>query len=780
MMFKRQHMFSKAAVVETPSGIKVIGLQVRALMRDIGYRWETTTLAKYMFLHQTSYSFTVSNFFVLDMLYMLECLAEQPKIQTPKRILKMLIQELKTKTWLSKIETSASVVDMKKTVGLFPFPYKPYQTDFIEHYGRAIPAYKLKGYMLDAGPGTGKTVTNLALAEALEASKVVVISPKNAVDEVWRHTIDDLMKGNTSKAWVSSDRSEPTLDRKHYVVHYEYLENFLVFMEKNRRQFKNTVVILDESHFFNRLESQRTEFLIRMCQMAEVSYVNFASGTPIQAIGMECIPFLKCIDPFFTKKTEEAFRKIYGRSARKATEILRNRIGHLKYHVPSQDVVKVEVNETEIMVQIPNSDFYTLPAVSERISRYIMDRKAYYDSNMAKYESDYTEALAVFSKKSREATSSEYQTYLKYIREIRKGFDPRTMRDESMYCNKYESKVIMPALDPGMRVRFKNAKSVVKYVNLKIVGEALGNVLGTARTQCNMAMLAALDFETLINSAEKKTLIFTSYVDVVEATSEILNDLGYEPLLVYGETNKNLTSIVRNFYSNPDLNPMVATLQSLSTAVPITCANRIIFLNQPFRDATKLQAIARVARLGQDRPVDIFNVLLDTGDVPNLSTRSKDIMDWSREQVAAILGTTNLDLDTLSIENDLPEDVESDVSDVYISDDDLLGLTLYGTRDKWCSDLNAAILEDLRFRFGERIHYDTEDGTFYGTDIVPESLLHQTTRFHIIKPKGSDGWSFTEGSVPNVTYMVSKEPPSKDPEEYTSVNLSSIKMKHNL
>ena len=125
MLFNRQHKFSKAAVVETPSGIKVIGLPVRALMRDIGYRWETSTLSKYMFLHQTTYSFTVSNFFILDMLYMMESLVEQPKISTPKRILKMLIQELKTKTWLSKIETSATVVDMKKQLGCFRFHISP-------------------------------------------------------------------------------------------------------------------------------------------------------------------------------------------------------------------------------------------------------------------------------------------------------------------------------------------------------------------------------------------------------------------------------------------------------------------------------------------------------------------------------------------------------------------------------------------------------------------------------------------------------------------------------
>ena len=105
---------------------------------------------------------------------------------------------------------------------------------------------------------------------------------------------------------------------------------------------------------------------------------------------------------------------------------------------------------------------------------------------------------------------------------------------------------------------------------------------------------------------------------------------------------------------------MVTTYKTLGEAVPITVANTVFMMNAPFRDGIYEQAFRRAYRIGQELNVDVFDVLLDTGDKPNISTRNKEIMDWSKEMVEIMMGKKGVDADDLDdITRDiLPEDLQ--------------------------------------------------------------------------------------------------------------------------
>lgn len=640
-------------VEQTPTYIVVEGIGTYTLFADMYRVWGSNVISKYMFSVQRSSMLKMRHFFGLDFLYVCQTLYDTPGTRTPRRVLAKVIEELKSKTWLGSVDRDPlSITNFNRIEHNFiPFPFKPFQEAFVKLYGKMVPAYRLRGYMLDAGPGTGKTITQYALAASLGGEKTVIITPKNALHDVWMNTAQNILL-QKRKYWMSDMDRAPSLDDHYYLVHYEALGNFWEWMKVHLKEFDGAFIGLDESHNFNRQAALRTQTLIDMIQATPNAKCLWASGTPLLALGSEMIPFLKCVDPLFDAESEERFRKIYGRDAKRANDILRNRIGHLKYHVPKQDVVDGKPIVEQVKVKIPNASDYTLEAIGKRMADFVDQRRLWYKKNFDTFRNDYDRAIEFFEKTLKsENDKRNYKAYKEAFRIVASGFDPRTMKAEAQLCNTYELRTIYPLLPNELKPKFKSARSVLKYVDLKIMGEALGGILGAARAKCHVDMVPYIDLSKLIDDAKKKTLIFTSFVEVVDAVDELLVEQGYKPAKVYGATNKDLPQIVSKFYKDPDVNPLSATYQSLSTAVPLTAANTIILINQPFRSGIREQTIARAHRLGQDMQVYVFDILLDTGDAPNISTRSNDIMAWSQQQVAAILGTQNVDLDSLALES---------------------------------------------------------------------------------------------------------------------------------
>lgn len=625
------------SVREMDDHIVIEGLPDDSLAKDILNQWNTSRINKYLFSAITRGRVSFCKFFAIDVLYMLQTLNDEPRTSTPKRTLRRILDELLEKTWLKDVEEHERVGRLNfGKLSLFNRKPLPSQKAFLDLYDVVVPQYRLNGMILAAPPGSGKTLNGLMLAETLESDLCIVVCPLNAVVEVWGMALEtEFVK--TPKYWLSTMPGEIPLDRKYYVFHYEQLDRVLPLIQAIRP--KKLFVDLDESHNLNDIKSLRTQLFVDACQKGKAEDVLWASGTPIKAMGAEMVPCLKTIDRFFTKDAEERFKKIFGRDAKRANDILRNRVGLVSFKVPKQDVVKTEVIYHTIDVKIPNGDLYTLDTVKAEMKAFVEERLKFYKSRMKEYEEQYRACIELHANTLKtDKDKKDFDYYKESIKQIRRNYDPVTMKDQVLFCNKYELTKIIPSLPDQWRKPFKALRSIIKYVELKVMGEALGGVLGKKRAQCHVDMLPHIPFAKTIDEARKKTLIFTSYVEVIRALDPLLKELGYKPAMVFGETNKELTTIRKQFHDDPDLNPVGATYKSLSTAVPMTAANTLLMLNSPFREHERNQAISRANRLGQDEDVHVFDVFLDTGNKPNISTRSKDILEWSRDQVEAILG----------------------------------------------------------------------------------------------------------------------------------------------
>lgn len=622
--------------------IVISGLPGDLLARDVTKMWASGRVTNNLFTKITRSHITFNRFFLIEVVFILEQLYHsKQRTQTSKRLIKAAIDELMDKTWLKELSKQKNHVPRLNLKHLDKFHKTPlsHQAEFFDIYNTQVDQFHLNGYMLAAKAGSGKTLTQLMVSECREADVSIIVVPKNSVVDVWEKALRNEFK-NPPTYWHSLQGTPAEPGMRYYIFHYESLEAAIELAGKLAGTVKKVYVGLDESHNFNTRDSLRTNLFIQLCRILNVTDVIWASGTPIKALGFETIPFLiTVVRSDFDADAEARFRKIFGKDAKRANDILRHRIGLMSYKVTDLGSMENRMTIEEIKISIPNANKYTLLNLKEMMRDYITERSAYYKQHFERYETVYKQGLAFYEKTIRTAAEKEdFKRYKASIKMISGGYDPRSMKEEAIFCNRFELKTIMPVLPAGIRKEFKGARSVIKYVELKIVGEALGNVLGKQRTQCHVDMVDYMPLEAIIDNAKKKTLIFSSYVEVVKKIVARLVAAGYRPVEVHGETNKNLPALVKQFFTDPDANPCVATFQSLSTAVPMIAANTEIMTNAPYRDGEREQAIARVNRIGQDEDVWIFDLFLDTGNEPNISTRSKDILEWSKAQVSAILG----------------------------------------------------------------------------------------------------------------------------------------------
>lgn len=638
-------------VKEIKDRIVITGFRVNYLQKAIKDIWDSKRLNN-IFINFSDTHIEFHSFFAMEMLYILNKIKNDNEFSIAGRISEKIIELLLERTWIVSSKQEVHNKLDSKQLKLFKKEPLESQLEFFNDYNRLTQQYLLNGFMLAAPPGSGKTLSSLMLAAQLKAACVVIVCPKNAIDKPWSTTLETELTEKVTY-WKSNSDIKATIGKNYYICHYEYLDKFIT--EVNLPP--NTFIILDESHNFNEIRSNRTLLFIELCKKTKTKNILWMSGTPLKALGSEMIPFLFTIDPLFNKVVAENFKSIFGSSQTYAADILAHRLGLSSYKVDKKTVVTQEKIETTVKINFPGADKYTLPQIKEQLISFVMERTKYYEKRKKEDKAIFDECIELYRKNITTAREEkELNHYLKLVTVISKTKDFREHRNTIIYLNDFEKKVIYPNLPDTHKKQFHEVKSIIKYVHLKIQGEALGRIVGKMRSECNVELAKFIDLSGYIEKAEKKTLIFTSFIDVLIALDKKLTSQSFTPLLVYGETNKYLTTIINHFEKDSGLNPLIATYQSLSTAVPIVVANTVILMNQPFRSYEREQAISRVHRLGQDTTVRVINVLLDTGDIENISTRSMDIMKWSKQQVDILLGIKEgkdeIELDdTISLES---------------------------------------------------------------------------------------------------------------------------------
>ena len=571
----------------------------------------------------------VHKFFLPELIFLLN------KFHAPRAIKDEIINN----TWIKSMydEHIKSEVDMSRVERDMNVKLLPWQDEFIRDYGVKKQRCQLRGMILSFDCGLGKTITSLALMKSLGVEKVVIFAPKSTLVNVWVDHLNRFFK-KTPSYWVVNHENKSN-DVDYYICNYESMEKIYDVI-KDIKKSNKIGIITDESHNFLRLGSKRTQLLMKLRDDMDAKECLLMSGTPVKALGTEVMPLLRVIDGYFDDAAQTIFAKAFGVNTTVATDILHARMDMMMIRKTKEEVLQLpEKHEEDVLVKIPGGDKYTINNVKKSLQSYQEERVSYHAKMMKTYEQEWKECMDFFKAHKEIGQSKAFERYLDTVDWLRRSgytrFDPRMVQDV-IWMNKYEKEVLIPALPKELKDKFKHCKSAIKYLDMKIQGEVLG-YLGTLRAEMTSALLHAIDIEEMIESAIKKTIFFTSFVDTVEQCAEIVKSKGYEPCLVYGATSKDVPALLNKFRKDKKVNPLIATMQTLATGVTLVEANQVIFVNRPWRQADYQQSSDRCYRIGQDTECFIKTLTLDTGEEPNLSTSMKDILDWSKSMTDAIV-----------------------------------------------------------------------------------------------------------------------------------------------
>lgn len=635
------NFFNTISVTEKENVIYVLNVSGEIIKNLIDTTWRHPQLGKYIFTYSGKSFFSFNSFFAPDVVYMIDRIFLRNEfgwktVQVLTTVKDLIYQN----TWMSRtLKTYPSLVD---TSFLREFKLTPFakQRSFFTALDRALTKYDTRGFLLAGVPGSGKTFVGLATSLCLKPEKgyrpTIVISPNNAREMVWGKSIRTTLFKKPRTAWVYDTGQELVNGYDYYVFTPESADQALVLARIFVKAKIPYFTIVDESQRFNEMTAIRTHRIIELCSLCKDEYFLWLSGSPIKKLGSEMIPFLIAVDgKRFDKDTQMRFKRIWGVSPGLASEIFYHRFGEeIAFVISDTDVKKGKPDYQDVLIKLPAAEAhpFLISSIREEMNTYMAGRLEIYQNELQTYETIIRRSFAQYEDTlTTDDQRAEWALYKdRYNRD--KYDEPNVTTYVKTWCRNYERQKIIPALGVSLRNAFPEARSITKSMINRVRGEALGRVVAKRRAECAYALGAHADLPKIIETAKAKTLIYASNVEPLEKTVKDLETAGFSPLFLVD------TAKIRAFKENPKINPGLATFSFLSESVPLIEANTLIMLNPPFRQFTWEQTVARVLRIGQTQQVHIRGLLLDTGDVPNISTRGDEIINSCRADLRGLIG----------------------------------------------------------------------------------------------------------------------------------------------
>lgn len=155
--------------------------------------------------------------------------------------------------------------------------------------------------------------------------------------------------------------------------------------------------------------------------------------------------------------------------------------------------------------------------------------------------------------------------------------------------------------------------------------------------------------EILMTNRDRKTIIFSQFPSLFKVLGDTLSTKGFKILTYDGSMDIKARNFALNSLKNdPDMNVLLCSLKCGSVGLNLTCASQVILFDPWWNPQIQEQAIDRVYRIGQTKPVDIYELTVKNTVEDNILKLQK-----TKRQLANAVTSNSSKINANSISNNL-------------------------------------------------------------------------------------------------------------------------------
>jgi SNF2 family DNA or RNA helicase len=429
----------------------------------------------------------------------------------------------------------------------------PYQNE-----GAAFLAERKLALLADE-MGLGKTVQAIHGLERIHAKRAIVISPSVArinwvrEFEMWSKSKPDVFS--------TTNLADPVPQNGHVVCSFEYAtKNFRRICEH-----KWDVLIVDEAHFLKSTDTHRAKAILGVeGVIRKASRCWLLSGTPAPSHAGELWLILYTFG--VTKLTQDDFVNRYCVLA--------------PFRAGNRTVNRVVATRKEM---IPELRQLLFKVMLRRLKKDVMKELPPINFGHVVVEPGLVD--------------------IEILPSFTQYFLPTDRRAELNAELKRQSDLLI-SVEANMKPNLNDKVTTVAAIQDSV--STLRRYVGLQKCEAAIELIS----KELKSNAYQKIVIFAIHRDVIETMRVGLREFG--AVCLYGNTDpaKRQKNIDR-FQNNPKCRVFIGNIMAAGTAITLTAAHHVTFIEQDWVPGNNAQAIMRVHRIGQEQPVSVRFILLD-------------------------------------------------------------------------------------------------------------------------------------------------------------------------